>query len=78
MFFVSVDTRYHQITADQEEMNPTKTYRELKEEMTLLKPLKDTFLEVSFAHLMGGYDACFYSHRFMLQTCILGFKKKAY
>lgn len=62
LFFASVDMKYHLLGIDEADIDPTQIFHDTFEEITLLKPLRDTFPEAGFGHLMGGYDAGYYGY----------------
>ena len=62
LFFASIDMKYHQLSLQDADINPTQIYHDVFEQVTLLKPLKDSVPEAGFGHLMGGYDAGYYGY----------------
>ncbi|MFK7827482.1 MAG: M3 family metallopeptidase [Oligoflexales bacterium] len=62
LFFASIDMKYHQLSLADADINPTQIYHDVFEQITLLKPLRDSVPEAGFGHLMGGYDAGYYGY----------------
>ncbi|NRA45638.1 MAG: Zn-dependent oligopeptidase [Oligoflexales bacterium] len=62
LFFARIDMKYHQLSVEESNVDPSKLYHDTFEEISTLKPLRDSFPEAGFGHLMGGYDAGYYGY----------------
>jgi thimet oligopeptidase len=56
--FAKIDLAYH----TSREVDSTKIYREITEDVMMIPLSPDTRPQASFGHLMGGYDAGYYSY----------------
>lgn len=60
VFYASIDMHYH--TALAPIADTSALYHKFYEDIYMLHPLKETFPEASFGHIMGGYDAGYYGY----------------
>ncbi|KAI8980973.1 hypothetical protein BDB01DRAFT_724374 [Pilobolus umbonatus] len=60
LFFGIYDMTIH--TSDEENMDTTKIYNDLREKISLVAAPKGTHGQSAFGHLMGGYDAGYYGY----------------
>ncbi|CDH48762.1 metallopeptidase [Lichtheimia corymbifera JMRC:FSU:9682] len=60
LFFGIYDMEIH--TSEDEHIDTTKLYNELREKISLVKAPEGSCGQASFGHLMGGYDAGYYGY----------------
>ncbi|KAI9497607.1 hypothetical protein BDB00DRAFT_925716 [Zychaea mexicana] len=60
LFFGIFDMEIH--TSEDENVDTTKVYNELREKISLVKAPEGSCGQASFGHLMGGYDAGYYGY----------------
>ncbi|KAI9365618.1 hypothetical protein BD770DRAFT_376901 [Pilaira anomala] len=60
LFFGIYDMTIH--TSNDENLDTTKVYNDLREKISLIAAPKDSFGQAAFGHLMGGYDAGYYGY----------------
>ncbi|KAF1805697.1 hypothetical protein V8B55DRAFT_1489450 [Mucor lusitanicus] len=60
LFFGIYDMAIH--TSDDENLDTTKVYNDLREEISLIAAPEGSFGQAAFGHLMGGYDAGYYGY----------------
>ena len=62
LFFARIDMAYHQLKLGETSIDVSKMYHDLFKDISTLDPMRDTFPEAGFGHLMGGYDAGYYGY----------------
>ena len=62
IFYAIYDMTLHIANTPDAIPNSTDLWGKLREDITMLPPLENTFPQATFGHIMGGYDAGYYGY----------------